>query len=128
MSAMDVAAAGYADPRTHFGSSVPKVWRLPPRRSVFGDVVLVAFLVAQVLDGAFTYLGVMTYGTAAEANPVIASLMLHLGHGTALMMAKLVAAVLGIGLHLRGTHGAVALLATFYVAAAVLPWALILFF
>jgi hypothetical protein len=54
--------------------------------------------------------------------------MLHLGHGTALMMAKLVAAVLGIGLHLRGTHGAVALLAAFYVTTAVLPWALILFF
>lgn len=125
---MDVAATGYADPRTHFGSSVPKVWSLPSHRSVFGDVVLVTFLVAQVLDGAFTYLGVMTYGTSAEANPVIASLMLHLGHGTALMMAKLVAAVLGIGLHLRGTHGAVALLAAFYVTAAVLPWALILFF
>ncbi|HYS27486.1 MAG TPA: DUF5658 family protein [Vicinamibacterales bacterium] len=125
---MDVAAGGYADPRTLLGTTVPKIWSVPPRRSLFGDVVLVTFLVAQVFDGAFTYLGVMTFGTAAEANPVIASLMLHLGHGTALMMAKLVAAVLGIGLHLRGTHGAVALLAAFYVTAAVLPWAVILFF
>jgi len=125
---MDVAASGYADARTLFGTTVPKVWSGPPRRSLFGDVMLVAFLVAQVLDGTFTYLGVMTFGTGAEANPVISALMLHLGHGTALMMAKLVAATLGIGLHLRGTHGAVALLATFYVGAAVLPWAFILFY
>jgi len=90
--------------------------------------VLVTFLLAQVLDGAFTYMGVLTFGPSIEANPVITSLMLHLGHGTALMMAKLLAAVLGIGLHLRGTHGAVALLAGFYVSAAILPWVLILFF
>jgi hypothetical protein len=123
---MDVAAHGYADPRALFGTTVPKVWSVPPRR-LFGDIVLVAFLIAQVLDGAFTYMGVMTFGPSIEANPVIGSLMLHLGHGPALMMAKLVAAVLGIGLHLRGTHGAVALLAGFYVSAAVLPWVLILF-
>ena len=42
--------------------------------------------------------------------------------------AILVAASLGIGLHLRGTHAAVAVLAAFYVIAAVLPWALILFY
>jgi len=125
---MDVAAPGYADPRTLFGTAVPKVWSLPPQRSVFGDLVLVAFLVAQVLDGLFTYMGVITFGTSAEANPVIAALMLHLGHGTALMMAKSVAGFLGVGLHVRGTHTAVALLAGFYVTAAVLPWALILFF
>jgi len=90
-------------------------------------VVLVAFLVAQVLDGAFTYMGVMTFGPTVEANPVLVSLMAHLGHGAALMTAKLIAGCLGISLHLRGTHHAVALLAGFYVAAAVLPWAVILF-
>jgi hypothetical protein len=124
---MDAAAHGYADPGTLFGTTVPKVWSVPPRR-LFGDVVLVTFLIAQVLDGAFTYMGVMTFGTSVEGNPVITSLMLHLGHGTALMMAKLVAALLGIGLHLRGTHGAVALLAGFYLSAAILPWVFILFF
>lgn len=97
------------------------------RRSLFGDVVLVAFLLAQVLDGAFTYVGVTSFGMSMEANPVIAVLMTHLGHGTALMTAKLLAASLGIGLHLNGTHAAVAVLAVFYVAVAVLPWALILF-
>ena len=90
--------------------------------------MLVIFLLSQVFDGAFTYMGVMTFGTAVEANPLIAALMTHLGHGVALMTAKLLAGVLGIGLHLRGTHGAVALLAGFYVTAAVLPWVVILFF
>ena len=122
-----MGTTGYADPRTLFGSEVPKVWSLQPQRSLFGDVVLVAFLLTQVFDGAFTYMGVMMFGLGIEANPVIASLMVHLGHGPALMTAKLVAAVLGIGLHLRGTHGAVAVLAAFYVTAAVLPWAYILF-
>jgi hypothetical protein len=124
---MDGAGQGYADPRTLFGTTVPKVWNVSPRR-LFGDIVLVTFLIAQVLDGAFTYVGVMTFGPSIEANPLITSLMVYLGHGTALMMAKLVAAFLGIGLHLRGTHGAVALLAGFYVSAAILPWVLILFF
>ena len=117
----------YADARAVFGNALPKVRSGTPRRGWFGDAVLVAFLLAQVLDGAFTYVGVVSFGLSMEGNPVIAALMTHLGHGAALMTAKLVAAALGIALHLRGTHGAVALLAVFYVAAAVLPWAVILF-
>lgn len=118
----------YADARVVFGTAVPKVWSEPPQRSLFGDIVLVAFLLAQVLDGAFTYLGVTTFGMSIEANPVIGALMLHLGHGAALMTAKSVAGFLGIGLHIRGTHAAVALLAAFYMTAAVVPWVAILFF
>lgn len=117
----------YADPGVVFGTNVPKIWSLQPRRSLFGDAVLVAFLLAQLCDGVFTYLGVVTFGVAIEANPVIAALMTHLGHGPALMMAKGVAGSLGIGLHLRGLHAAVALLAVFYAAAAVFPWVVILF-
>ena len=116
----------YAHPRSVYGTGVPKVWRTPPR-SVFGDVVLVAFLLLQVFDGALTYVGVISFGISMEANPIVAALMTHLGHGAALMTAKLIAASLGIGLHLHGTHGAVAALAVFYAAAAVLPWTVILF-
>jgi hypothetical protein len=118
----------YADAQPVFGTPVPKVWNAVPQRSVFGDIVIVVFLLSQVFDGAFTYLGIMTFGTGIEANPLIIALMTHLGHGAALMIAKIVAASLGIGLHLRGTHAAVAALAVFYVAVAVLPWTVILFF
>ena len=96
-------------------------------RSIFGDVVLLVFLLAQCLDGVLTYVGVVTYGTAIEANPLIAAMKAHLGHGMALMGAKSVAAFLGICLHLRQVHLVVALLAVFYVAVAVIPWLAILF-
>lgn len=82
---------------------------------------------AQCLDGVLTYVGVVTYGTTIEANPIIATLMAHFGHGVALMAAKIVAGLLGICLHVRQVHVAVAVLAVFYVTVAVIPWMAILF-
>jgi uncharacterized membrane protein len=104
------------------------VWKLPFERSIFGDVAVVLFLLAQCLDGVFTYVGVASFGISIEANPLIAGLMTTFGHGAALAGAKSVAAILGICLHLRQVHGAVALLTGFYIAAAVVPWTMILFF
>lgn len=101
----------------------PHMWH---RSSLFGDVALVLFLLAQCFDGVLTYVGVMSFGLGIEANPIIASLMVHLGHGTGLLSAKIVAAVLGIGLHLRQVHGAVALLAFLYIGAAIVPWIVVL--
>lgn len=89
--------------------------------------MLCLFLLAQCFDGVFTYVGVVSYGVSIEGNPLIAGLMAHLGHGMALLAAKSVAGLLGIGLHLRGIHLAVGALALFYLAAAVLPWVAILF-
>ena len=104
----------------------PQLWNR--RGSRFGDVALVVFLLAQGFDGVFTYVGVMSFGIGIEANPLIATLMENLGHGRALMVAKVVAAMLGIALHLRQVHAAVALLAAFYLAAAIVPWTVLLFF
>jgi len=122
-----MAATAYADARTLFGTSVPKVWNAVSSRSRFGDVVVIVFLLSQCLDGVFTYVGVLTYGTGIEANPLIAAMMSHFGHGVALMGAKTLAALLGILLHIRQVHVAVALLAGFYLLVAVLPWIGILF-
>jgi hypothetical protein len=121
-----MAPAGYADPARCFGTSVPKVWNGSPTRSRFGDVVLVLFLLAQCFDGVFTYVGVRTFGIEAEANPLIAAMMLEFGAGAALIGAKSVAGILGIALHIRRVHGAVAGLTLFYVAIAVAPWTAIL--
>ena len=123
-----MAAVGYADSRAIFGTSVPKVWSASPPRSIFGDVIVIAFLLAQAFDGIFTYVGVVVYGSGIEANPLLAALMVHLGHGAALMTAKAIAGCLGIGLHLRGIHSAVAVLVGFYLTAAIVPWIAILFF
>ena len=122
-----MAPTAYGNPGDFFGTAVPHGWSRTARRSLFGDVVLVVFLLAQCFDGVFTYVGVLTFGASIEANPLIAMLMTQFGHGAALVGAKAVAAMLGIALHLRHVHSAVGLLAVFYVAVAILPWMVILF-
>jgi uncharacterized membrane protein len=95
---------------------------------MFGDIALLVFLVAQASDGVLTYIGVSSYGLHAEANPLIGWLMSSIGEVAALATAKTAAGVFGIALHLSSVHKAVALLAAFYVAVAVLPWVAILFY
>jgi hypothetical protein len=51
----------------------------------------------------------------------------YLGAATALLTAKTIAAALGIALHLRGVHSAVALLTAFYYVVAILPWVAVLY-
>jgi uncharacterized membrane protein len=98
------------------------------RRNLFGDVALLVFLLVQALDGVLTYVGISSYGPGAEANPLINWLMASIGEGPALTTAKVAAGFFGIALHLSAVHKAVALLALFYLAAAVLPWLAILFY
>lgn len=97
------------------------------QRSRFGDVALVAFLLAQACDGVLTYVGVLTFGLGAEGNPVVAWLMMVLGQGPGLAAAKLTAGGFGIVLHLSAVHRAVAVLAAFYLAVAIVPWVALLF-
>lgn len=122
-----MSATVYTVAAPSFGTSMPKVWHSRPRRSLFGDFVLVVFLLAQCFDGVFTYVGVVTFGVSIEANPVLVTLMAALGQGPALMAAKLLASALGICLHLREVHGAIALLTLFYLVAAIVPWTVIFF-
>jgi hypothetical protein len=121
-----MAQTAYFDPGSVFGNPLPKMWKPRLRRSLFGDVAIVAFLLAQLFDGIFTYVGVNTFGLSVEANPLIAGLMASVGHGTALLGAKSLAGALGVCLHLREIHAAVALLAGFYMAVAIVPWVAIL--
>ena len=93
----------------------------------FGNVVVVAFLLAQALDGVFTYVGVRQYGLSAEANPLLGWLMASFGSGIALAAAKAAAGAFGIALHLSAVHRLVAALAAFYLAVAVVPWIAVLF-
>ena len=98
------------------------------RSAWFGNVVVIAFLIAQACDGVFTYIGVATYGVRAEANPLLAWLMVGLGCGAGVAAAKLAAGVFGIALHLISVHRVVAALAALYFAVAILPWIGVLFF
>ena len=93
----------------------------------FGNLVVIAFLIAQACDGVFTYVGVSLYGAHMEANPVLGWMMQTMGQGMALAAAKSVAGAFGIALHLSSVHRVVAALALFYIAVAVVPWMAILF-
>jgi hypothetical protein len=92
------------------------------RRALFGDFIVLGFLIVQCLDGVFTYLGVCRWGPQVEANPVVSSVVAVAGLGAGLAGAKLAAMAFGIVLHLRQVHGIVALLTVIYIAAAILPW------
>ena len=98
------------------------------RRDMFGDIALLVFLIVQASDGVLTYIGVSTYGLHIEANPLIGWLMSSIGEGAALATAKVAAWFFGIALHLTAVHRAVAVLAAFYLAVAVLPWLAILYY
>jgi uncharacterized protein DUF5658 len=95
-------------------------WDTP--RCVFGDLVVLAFFLAQFADGVFTYLGVTIWGLQAEANPLVSSAVLVAGLGPGLAGVKLVAVGLGMALHYCRVHNVVALLTLVYVLAAILPW------
>jgi len=96
-----------------------------PSDSRFGDIAVVTFMIVQALDGVLTYLGVHIWGPSVEANPLISSAVTFAGVGTAVATAKLFAVGLGMVLHLRRVHGVVALLTAFYLAVAIVPWAML---
>lgn len=92
----------------------------------FGNFVILLFLVAQVLDGAFTYLGVAAFGLS-EGNPIIAYYITHHGVGPSVTVAKMLAVVCSMVLHLLGLHRTLGLLTLLYLSMAVLPWTYLLF-
>lgn len=121
-----MATAGFVHDSPCSGTTVPTGWNGSLSRTRFGEVMLVLFLLAQCFDGVLTYVGVKTFGVGVEANPLITALMLEFGVGAALLGAKVTAGLLGIALHLREVHEAVAALTLFYLAIAIVPWAAIL--
>ncbi len=103
-------------------SQAPALRRIPDR--AFGDLAVLGFIIVQCLDGALTYMGLHLFGSSIEANPLISSAVSVAGIGGGLAFAKLLAIAMGMLLHLKGVHRAVALLTAFYIAVAILPWTL----
>jgi hypothetical protein len=97
--------------------------RLVTGHGMFGDLAVLTFVLVQCLDGVFTYLGLHIWGISVEANPLVSSAVTFAGVGPGLAAAKLVAVGLGVLLHLRRVHLVVAALSAFYIAVAILPWA-----
>jgi len=92
-----------------------------PRRFSWPELILLAFVAVQVLDGVMSYVGVHRIGWM-EGNPLVAWYATVLGPALAFTLVKLFAVACGSVLYLKARHGAVAALTVLYLAFAVVPW------
>jgi hypothetical protein len=90
----------------------------------FGNIVISIFVLAQILDGIFTYVGV-TRGLSSEANPLGSWLMSVAGVGLGVMVLKFVSVGMGIWLYSFNAHTVLALATVATFVFAVFPWAYI---
>ena len=97
--------------------------RLLPGKENLAEAIWIAFVIVQALDGAMTFIGIQTFGTRIEANPLVAWYVSALGPAVALFAAKLFAVACGAALYLTEYHKTIAVLALTYLLGAVGPWA-----
>lgn len=99
-------------------------WRWPfgSRTLSKAEVLFVAFVIVQALDGAMSYVGVHRHGLGIEANPLVAWYLDVLGPGFGFTVAKLFAVTCGAVLYVTARHRWVALLTLIYIVFAVGPW------
>lgn len=89
-------------------------------------LVLSIFMIAQLLDGGLTYLGVRQLGLEVEANLLLSTAMEAWGAAPTLFGAKSVACACGFILHRLARHRVLAVAAGAYIGLAVVPWLLAL--
>ena len=89
-------------------------------------LILALFAAVQVADAALTAMGVVRYGPAIEANPIVASCIDTYGLLSGLCAAKAFAIGGGAILHATTQSLALVLLTVFCVFAALVPWAVAL--
>ena len=89
---------------------------------MFGDGILLAFLLTQLSDGVLTYVGISTFGEGIEANPLLAWYIAMFGPALAVIGAKTFAVACAVTLHCCARHRTVGVLTIVYLAAAVWPW------
>ncbi len=109
---------------THISESLSRTRTTSP--VWFGNLVILLFLIAQALDGIFTYLGIRAFGLS-EGNPLIAYSFRHAGVGPGLTGAKLIAVGCSMLLHLLGLHRTLGVLTLLYLSFAILPWSYLIF-
>lgn len=85
-------------------------------------LLVTVFILLQLADGVMTYLAVDMLGPQAEGNPLLVTWMAMLGHGPALLGAKLLACGCGLILYSLGVNRVLVGLTAFYLFGAVMPW------
>jgi uncharacterized protein DUF5658 len=104
-----------------------RTWRSPltaplPGSNTPAITLLALFTAVQVLDAMLTWTGVLRFGTAIEANPLLAASFAHFGAGATLGAAKLFAIACALVLHLRSHYLILSVLTVLYVFGAIVPW------
>lgn len=89
-------------------------------------LVLAIFLVAQLLDGTLTYIGVRRFGIEAEGNALLTTLMQAWGTGPALIAAKAFSMTCGVILFAVSVYRVLAAVAGACIGLAVVPWMIVL--
>ncbi len=105
-------------------NSVTRVlqWRTSAPATWFGNAIWIAFVSVQATDAVLTYVGVLHFGLAVEANPIVASSLMTLGPSTGLFLVKLSAIGCAAFLHAIAQHHVVGLLTIVFLLGAVSPW------
>ena len=92
------------------------------RHSCFAKIVVVAYVIVQLLDGVYTYIGVSRLGISVELNPLVGWAMTILGVGFGLVVVKFVTTGFGALIYYHGYHNLLALITAFYMAVVILTW------
>jgi hypothetical protein len=90
-----------------------------------GAMVLAAFAFVQCADAWMTAIGIVRFGPAIEANPLLAFCVSTFGAG-AIVAAKLIALGCAAVLHLHARGVVLVILTLAYIAFAILPWLCVL--
>jgi hypothetical protein len=86
------------------------------------EILWLAFVTVQALDGVMSYVGVSLHGPAIEANPLVAWYLAAFGPAVGFTAAKLFAVMCGAVLYITARYRWVAILTLFYLVFAVGPW------
>ncbi len=100
----------------------PALFRLPKRRLSNAEILWLAFVAVQGLDGVMSYVGVIRHGPGVEANPVVGWYLSAFGPAVGFTAAKLFAVTCGAVLYITARHRWVAALTFLYLIFAVAPW------
>jgi hypothetical protein len=92
------------------------------RRFSNAELLWLAFVIVQALDGAMSYIGVFLHGHAIEGNPLIAWYLTAFGPAIGFTAAKLFAVACGAVLYMTARYRWVAALTVVYLVFAVIPW------